>query len=88
METPNTNFTEIKVFLEKISRMSYPDRTMFIAILIRDEDMINITLNLYDLLEKTYPDWLNAFVNSHEFEMGRTMAIEDAIGDYLTLGEI
>jgi hypothetical protein len=87
METLNTTFTEIKSFLEKVSRLPYPDRTMFIAILIRDEDTINVTLNLYDILGKSYPDWVNAFVNAHEFEVSRDMAIEDAIGTYLTLGE-
>ena len=82
------NFEEMKTFLEKISRLSYPDRAMFIAILIRDEDAINNTLNLYDLLEKNYPSWVWAFVNAHDFEIGRVEAIEDILGDYLTLGEI
>jgi hypothetical protein len=88
METLNTTFTEMKSFLEKVSRLPYPDRTMFVSILIRDEDTINVTLNLYDILERSYPSWLHAFVNAHEFEVGREEAIEDILGDYLTLGEI
>jgi hypothetical protein len=86
MET-NKVFTEMKSFLEKVSRLPYPEMNMFVALLTRNEDEINNMLNMFDVLEKPYPDWVNAFVNAHEFEIGRSMAIEDAIGTYLTLGE-
>jgi hypothetical protein len=87
METLTTTFTETKSFLEKISRLPYPEMNMFVAILTRNEDEINNMLNMFDILEKPYPDWVNAFVNAHDLEIGRDEAIEDAISTYLTLGE-
>ena len=87
METISTFFTETKGFLEKVSCLNYPDKEMFIALLFRDEAGADSLLDMYDILEKLYPDWVNAFVNSSDFETGRMMAIEDAIGTYLTIGE-
>ena len=83
----NTTFEEMKSFLEKASRLPYPEMNMFFAIVTRNEDEINNMLNMFDILGKPYPDWVNAFNNAHEFEMSRTMSLEDAIGTYLTLGE-
>jgi hypothetical protein len=87
MEVLVPAFTETKGFLEKVCGLEYPDRDMFFAILLMDEDKINNTLNMYDLLERPYPDWLRAFINAHDEKVGRDMMIEDAIGTYLTLGE-
>ena len=82
----NTTFEEMKSFLEKASRLPYPEMNMFFAIVTRNEDEINNMLNMFDILEKPYPEWVMAFVGKHDLEVGRDEAIEVAISTYLTLG--
>ena len=87
METISTFFTEMKGFLEKVSYLNYPDKEMFIALLFRDDAGADSLLDMYDVMEKPYPDWVNLFVNSNDFEFGRGKAIDDILGDYLDNGE-
>ena len=87
MEVLMNVFTETRGFLDVLYKLEYPNREMFLAIFVGDEDKINNTLNIYDLLERSYPAWLRAYIDAHDEEIGREMMIETAIGDYLTLGE-
>lgn len=74
----------IRKFLEYLSELEYLDRTMFIAILCSDKDKYNEYLGLYEILDKPIPDFVRACENATTFEFGRSVALDDLVGSFLT----
>jgi hypothetical protein len=83
-----TTTEKLKELLEAISKLGYPERDVFLSLLFRDEAKVEHLLDMFDLLEKPYPDWVRAYTNSSDFETGRSEAIDCLIGDFSVLGEI
>ena len=75
-------------FLNAFSNLNDREFKLAMAILYREFDYAEHLCATYDREFSKRPSWGNAFWNASDPEVGRTKALEDMAGNFLTEGEI